>query len=221
MEIGMNRRVFLNRIAPYSAALCLRSRERRTKHLIFIVNGSARKKDYYEDVSIARNVRRLASEGFVFEEDHCEQVASHDAAFAELLGGVTYPTIHSLDLIPFVMEGRRPRVLICREMSYDVGHRSFEAYLSAVQATDDGVGQVLDWVKNHREFSRNTAIMIRPEFGRDDEVNEHGALHHSYGFYYTHRVARILWGPDVKPGVDKKTVVSTRDMAATIAKIVG
>jgi len=218
----MNRRIFLNRAAAAAAGLFLPSRgSGRTKHVILIVNGGARKKDYYENGSIARNVRRLASEGFVFEQDHCGQIASHDAAFAELLGGKTYPTIRSLYLVPSTMERCRPRILVCRDMAHDVGHRSSEAYLSTVKTTDEEVGRVLDWVKSHPDFNQNTAIVIRPEFGRDDEVNAHGALHHSYGFYYTHRVASIFWGPDINRGVDTKTVVRASDMAPRIAKILG
>src|SRR2546422_10885397 len=61
---------------------------RHTEHLIFIVNGGgARKKDYYENDSLCPNIRKIASEGFVFEEDHCERIASHNAAFRELLTG--------------------------------------------------------------------------------------------------------------------------------------
>jgi hypothetical protein len=218
----MNRRGFLNCMAVTAAGPFLPSQgSRSTKHVIFIVNGGARKKDYYENASIARNVRRLASEGFVFEEDHCSQIASHDAAFAELLGGASYPTIGSLRLIPSTMERHRPRILICRETAHDVGHRSFEAYLSSVKAADEEVGQVFDWVKSHPDFSQNTAIVIRPEFGRDDEVNAQGALHHSYGFYYTHRVASIFWGPNFNKGVDRKTVVRAADMAPRIAGILG
>src|SRR5580692_13068691 len=118
----MNRRVFLNRMAVAVTGPFLPSQSgRRTKHVIFIVNGAARKKDYYENVSIARHVRRLASEAFVFEEDHCGQIASHDAAFAELLRGAAYPTIGSLHLIPSMMERRRPRILICRDVTHDGG----------------------------------------------------------------------------------------------------
>jgi hypothetical protein len=218
----MNRRIFLNRMAVAAAGPFLPSQGGpSTKHVIFIVNGAARKKDYYENVSIARHVRRLAREGFVFEEDHCGQIASHEAAFAELRRGAAYPTIGSLHLIPSTMEQRRPKILICRDVTHDVGHRSFEAYLSAVKETDDGVGQIFDWVKSHPYFGQNTAIVIRPEFGRDDEVNAHGALHHSYGFYYTHRVASIFWGPNFSRGVEKNTVVSARDVAPRIAMALG
>jgi arylsulfatase A-like enzyme len=63
--------------------------------------------------------------------------------------------------------------------------------------------------------------VIRPEFGRDDEVNEHGQLHHSYGFYSTHRVASIFWGPDFNQGVNRTTVVSAVDLTPTLAKLFG
>ena len=86
-----------------------------------------------------------------------------------------------------------------------------------MRISDAAIGRVFDWIKGHPYFSKNTAIVIRPEFGRDDEVNQHGQLHHSYGFYYTHRVASIFWGPDFNQGVDRKTVISSFDMTPTLA----
>ena len=80
---------------------------------------------------------------------------------------------------------------------------------------------IFDWIRNHPYFGRKTAIVIRPEFGRDDEVNSSGQLHHSDGFYYTHRVASIFWGPDFNRGVDRTTVINRLDMAPTIARLFG
>src|SRR5947209_7226265 len=162
MENGMNRRAFLSHLPVYSAGLCLPALGGwSTKHLIFIVNGAARKKDYYENPSIARNVRRLAGEGFVFEEDHCEQVASHEAAFAALVEGLpAFSYTDSLRTVTQLMHRVRPRILVCREMSPDVGHESFEAYLAAVRSTDDAIGGILDWVKGHPYFSQNTTVVV-------------------------------------------------------------
>ncbi|PYS39108.1 MAG: hypothetical protein DMG14_15240 [Acidobacteria bacterium] len=220
----MNRRIFLRKVFAVSGAFYLPPHRRfKTKHLVFIVNGAARKKDYYEDASLSPNIRRLAQEAFVFAEDHCEHVASHEIAFSELLPGPlldcigTGVQIHSICRIPHTMQLHRPRLLICRESAHDVGHRSYEQYLSSVRISDAAIGRVFDWIKGHPYFSKNTAIVIRPEFGRDDEVNQHGQLHHSYGFYYTHRVASIFWGPDFNQGVDRKTVISSFDMTPTLA----
>jgi arylsulfatase A-like enzyme len=236
----MNRRSFLSHTVFCSGTLYFPwPRTVRTEHVILIVNGGGtRKKEYYEDASLSPNIRRLAREGFVFEEDHCETVSSHDAAFAELLQGRTfdrgapaYPTAldyigdgawtPTLESIPRMMQRRRPRILVCRETVHDVGHDDYEGYLRAVRATDLAIGKVFDWIRSDPYFHDNTAIVVRPEFGRDDELNAHGELHHSYGFYCTHRVASIFWGPDFNRGIDRKTIIKSIDMAPTLARLFG
>ena len=232
----MNRRSFLLQTTFGGAALFRSKEAPRTKHLILIVSGGARKKDYYENEMLCPNIRKLASEGFVFEEDHCERVSSHDAAFMEMLTGradgrtrpnlfdylnVEFRVVPSLGLVPEIMQTHKPRILVCRETGHDLGHESYEEYLRVVRGTDSAVSNLVQWLKNHRDFSDNTAVVFRPEFGRDDEVNRNGQLHHSEGFYYTHRVASIFWGPDFKRGVDRTTVISRLDLAPTLTTIFG
>src|SRR5947207_9707940 len=153
----MNRRSFLGQTAFGAAGLFLPSQQPRTKHLILIVNSGARKKDYYEDEVLSPNIRRLADDGFVFEEDHCERISSHGLAFAELLSGREstgeggmYPDIFdylncrrwicpSLGLVPGIMDMYKPRILACRDSLHDRGHDNYEEYLGAVQATDAAV----------------------------------------------------------------------------------
>ncbi len=228
----MNRRSFLRRTATGMAgAFFVRSSPAfQTQHLIFIVNGNgARKKDYYENPSIAPNIGRLAADGFVFEEDHCDTVTSHRSCFAELVRGLPDPLyVNDGSRVPAIMQQLRPRILIFRETRHDAGHGAggyprsitgYEEYLAVVKETDQNVGRIAQWVKSDRYFRENTAIVIRPEFGRDDEVNVFGELHHSPGFYYTHRVASIFWGPDFNKGVDCKTIINRWDMAPTLATL--
>jgi len=234
----MNRRAFLSTIVSTRAASYLPRTSPRTAHLIFIHNaGGVRRRDYYEDPVLAQNVRRIAREGFVFEEDHCESVASHDAAFAELMtgreqtSGGSFPTVldyvgngvqsNSIETVPLIMERHRPRIFVCRHAVHDVGHDTYEGYLQSVHSTDVAIGKLFDWVNSHPYFSHNTAIVIRPEFGRDDTVNVHGHLHHSYGFYSTHRVASIFWGPDFNRGIDRETVITSHDFAPTLTRVFG
>ena len=220
----MNRRGFLEQTLGAAAFFAgSRARSPRTKHVVLIVNGGARKKDYYEDASLSPNIRRIAEDGFVFEEDHCDRISSHDAAFAEMVHGLegNYSLVQSVCRVAAVLQQHRPRMVVCREMAHDVGHESFTEYSGVVRATDSAVGALFDWIKADPYFSPNTAIIIRPDFGRDDEVNAQGQLHHSEGFYYTHRVASIFWGPDFQKGVDRQTVVHRRDLAPTIATLLG
>src|SRR5262245_12704385 len=95
----MDRREFL-RQAGFSAAsgLYVNQSRSKTEHVVLIVNSGVRKKEYYEDASLSPHIARLAREGFVFEQDNCERVASHHTAFRELLQGCefdgrSYPTI--------------------------------------------------------------------------------------------------------------------------------
>src|SRR5262249_10373604 len=230
----MKRRTFLtNTIGSVGLLYMSPMRAFRTKHLILIVPAGVRKREYYEQTSLAPSITRLVRAGFVFEEDHCERIASHEAAFTELLQGrecvaraSRYPTLldyigngvraNCINDVPQMMERTKPRVVVCRETAHDIAHRSYESYLDTVRSTDAAIGTVFDWITLHPYFSGTTAIVIRPEFGRDDVVNQHGHLHHSYGFYSTHRVASIFWGPDFKRGVDKNTVITSLDMVPTL-----
>src|SRR6185436_1695601 len=101
----------------------------------------------------APNIQRLSRESFVFEEDHCERVASHDMAFAELLQGreigdtaAAYPTlvdyigngihVDAIGRIPQLMQQSRPRVVICRDTSHDIAHHDYEHYVNVVNTID-------------------------------------------------------------------------------------
>src|SRR5262249_10565659 len=86
----VSRRSFLKRAATGLAAgfLIPQSFDSQIQHVILIVPGGARKKDYYENALLAPNIGQLAAEGFVFEEDHCETVTSHRSCFGELVGGL-------------------------------------------------------------------------------------------------------------------------------------
>ncbi len=134
----------------------------------------------------------------------------------------------AIKLIPQILQAFKPRMLIFQQVSHDTGHGAggylryetgHDEYRSTAISTDEAVGQVIDFVKNDPYFRQNTAIVVRPEFGRDDEVNAYGEIHHSKGYYYAQRSASIYWGPDFNTGFDGKTVISRLDMAPTLTKL--
>ena len=134
----------------------------------------------------------------------------------------------AIKLIPQILQAFKPRMLIFQQVSHDTGHGAggylryetgYDEYRSTAISTDEAVGQVIEFVKNDPYFSQNTAIVVRPEFGRDDEVNAYGEIHHSKGYYYAQRPASIYWGPDFNTGFDGKTVISRLDMAPTLTKL--
>lgn len=135
--------------------------------------------------------------------------------FAEAFAGEP-----SLERIPTIMAEFKPRILLFQQTGHDTGHHSYEDYLRVVQSTDQSVGKIADWIRNDPYFSTNTAIVIRPDFGRDDEPNRLGELHHSQGFYYSERVASIFWGPDFRQGVSRSLVHSI-DFCPTLTHLFG
>ncbi len=130
----------------------------------------------------------------------------------------------SLTLIPKIMQEFKPRMLLWQQVGHDAGHGNggflrqetgYFEYKHVAETTDEQVGQIFDWVKNDPYFSQNTTIVLRPEFGRDDEVNMYGEVHHSEGYYYAHRSASIFWGPDIKAG-KSDLLVNRHDISKTL-----
>ena len=189
------------------------------KHVILIVPGGARKKDYYDNASLAPNIGELAAAGFVFEEDHCETVTSHRACAGEMVKGLSGCFfVKDEDRVSAVLRELKPGVLVLRQMAQDKGHDDYEEYLEAIREMDRSVGAIAGFVRSDPILRENTAIVIRPEFGRDDIVNQFGQLHHSPGFYCTHRVASIFWGAGISRGVGRD-IVDRRNFGLRIESI--
>jgi hypothetical protein len=137
---------------------------------------------------------------------------------------------HALALVPHVLQEFKPRIITVQMVAHDTGHGAggylrdetgYLDYSDVARSTDEMFGQIYDFVRNDPYFSTNTAIVIRPETGRDDEVNLYGEIHHSDGYYYAHRPASVWFGPDFKEGVRIKDVVNRMDMAPTLAWMMG
>lgn len=131
---------------------------------------------------------------------------------------------HSLELIPQIMQTFKPRMILWQQVGHDAGHGNggflrqetgYFEYKKVAEVTDEQIGRIYDWVKADPYFSKNTAIVIRPEFGRDDEINLYGEVHHSEGYYYAHRSASIFWGPDFKQG-SSGLLVNRHDISKTL-----
>lgn len=130
----------------------------------------------------------------------------------------------SLEILPKILQEFKPRILLWQQVGHDCGHGAggylrqetgWTDYSHVARTTDEQIGRIFDFIKKDPYFSKNTAIVIRPEFGRDDEINMYGEINHTDGYYYSHRSASIFWGPDIKPG-KSGLVVNRHDIAKTI-----
>lgn len=132
-----------------------------------------------------------------------------------------------LAVIPEVLKAFKPKMIIYQQVGHDTGHGNggylrqqtgYFEYEKVCKTTDEQLGRIIDFVKNDPYFSQNTAIVVRPEFGRDDEVNMYGEVNHSFGYYQCHRSASIWWGPDFKAG-RSDLLVNRNDVVPTLCKM--
>jgi len=127
-----------------------------------------------------------------------------------------------LALIPLILKEFKPRMLIYHQVGHDAGHgddgNGYAEYEKVCRTTDEQLGRIIDFVQNDPYFSTNTAIVIRPEFGRDDEISKDGKIHHSDGYMQTMRSAEIWYGPDFKAGISNR-VTNRRDVVPSIARL--
>lgn len=136
----------------------------------------------------------------------------------------------ALHMIPMILQAFKPRLIIFQQIGHDTGHGAggfllhetgYDDYVRCAVSTDEAVGNIFNFIKNDPYFSQNTALIVRPEGGRDDEVNMYNEIHHSNGYYYAHRVASIWYGPDFRQGAVLKNVVNRMEVAPTITKMLG
>lgn len=135
-----------------------------------------------------------------------------------------------LHMVPKILAAFKPKVIIVQINGHDTGHgggalnleeTGFGDYLKCINYTDELLGNLYDFVTKDPYFSKNTAIVMRPETGRDDEMNLYEELNHSDGYYQTHRNASLWYGPDFKTGLVVKDVVNRLDVCQTITEIFG
>ncbi len=131
----------------------------------------------------------------------------------------------SLHLAGQVLKEFKPRVLTIQVLAMDDAHTDFGfpsyntdygEYIKHIKTTDELIGKLWADIQADPYFRENTSLILRPECGRDDEVNIYGQLGHSAGNYNAHHVWMMALGPDFKKGHVVEERVQRRDLAPTI-----
>ncbi len=122
----------------------------------------------------------------------------------------------SLHLAGRVMKDFKPRVLTIQLLAMDDAHADYDGYVKHIKTTDELIGKLWADIQADSYFRENTSLIVRPECGRDDEVNIYGQLGHSLGNYHAHYVWMMALGPDFKREHVVKERVQRRDLVPTI-----
>lgn len=136
-----------------------------------------------------------------------------------------YGDAQVLTLAPEILKAFRPKILtlqICglADAHADFGHRSLRTgytdYTRHVRTTDELIGRLWRAIENDPGLRGKTALMLRPDCGRDTNVDAFGQLGHTEGDYHAHYVWSMALGPDFETGAVVTEPVSRRDLAPTI-----
>ena len=118
-----------------------------------------------------------------------------------------------------------PKLITIQMLALDDAHADagfwdydtdYEQYRRHIAATDELIGNLHDFIESDPYLRDTTSILLRPECGRDDEVNVYGQLHHSQGNYYAHNVWTLGVGPDFRRGAVFPEQVMRRDLCPTV-----
>lgn len=124
----------------------------------------------------------------------------------------------ALHLAGDILKAFEPRMLTIQilglaDASDDHG---YETYLRHIETTDELIGNLWRRIQSDPRLCATTSLLIRPDCGRDSEVNRYGRLGVSPGDEHAHSVWTLGLGPDFEKGRVVTERVERRDLAPTI-----
>ena len=138
---------------------------------------------------------------------------------------IPYGDAQVLTLVPQILKEFKPKSITAQILALDDAHADFGfwdyntdywEYIKHIKTTDELIGNLWRQIQSDSYLRDTTALVIRPECGRDDEVNIYGQLGHSPGNYYAHYVWFMALGPDFKKGHTVTERVQRRDVVPTL-----
>jgi hypothetical protein len=126
-----------------------------------------------------------------------------------------------------ILRDFKPKMITVQVLALDDAHPDFgsstrggatglETYLQHLGVLDELIGGLWSQIQSDPGLRGTTALLIRPDTGRDGEVDRYGQLGHSHGDYHAHTVWTSALGPDFAKGRVVRERVDRRDLAPTV-----
>jgi hypothetical protein len=110
----------------------------------------------------------------------------------------------------------RPRVVGITLQNADIAHGSFNGYVEVIRRNDAEIGKLWDAIQQDQALRDRTAVLVLPEFGRDQDLNERNGLDHGDRSDSMLKVFLIAAGPDFKRNKVVRKEVRTIDVCPTV-----
>lgn len=124
----------------------------------------------------------------------------------ELQGGATNLTgpgasdAKAIRIAANILRVFKPKVLTITLQNHDIAHGSFNGYVDVIRRNDEELGKLWDAIQQDQELKETTAVVVMPEFGRDEDINERNGLDHGDGSDSMRKVFLVAAGPDFVSG---------------------
>jgi hypothetical protein len=115
----------------------------------------------------------------------------------------------------------RPKFLGITLQNHDIAHGSFNGYVEVIRRNDAELGKLWDTIQADPELRDTTTVLVLPEFGRDQNLNERNGLDHGDGSDDLHQVFLIGAGPDLKRDKIITKEARTIDVCPTVLSLLG
>ncbi len=115
----------------------------------------------------------------------------------------------------------RPVLLVIRLGQADVGRTSVAAYEEVLRRDDAELGRLRADLAADPVLARTTALVVTGDLGRDAQRNAEGGYGRSDGSVEQTTVAVVGEGPGLRRGAVPKGPHGTKDLAPTLARLLG
>ncbi len=115
----------------------------------------------------------------------------------------------------------RPTLLVIRLGQADVGRTSVAAYEEVLRRDDAEIGRLRSVIAADPVLARSTVLVVTGDLGRDAEPNAEGGYGRGDGSPDQTTVAVVGEGPGLRRGAVPRVPHATRDLAPTLARLLG
>ncbi|MEZ5962344.1 MAG: hypothetical protein R3F56_00730 [Planctomycetota bacterium] len=115
----------------------------------------------------------------------------------------------------------RPRLLGITLQNADVAHSSYNAYVEVIRRNDEELGKLWDMIRGDADLRDTTSLLIVPEFGRDQNLNQRNGLDHGDGSDEMQQVFLIGAGPETARDKVVSKEIRTIDVCPTVLGLLG
>jgi len=139
-------------------------------------------------------------------------------------GTIAHPPVHdngdaqTIGYACEVMKWFRPALTVVNMSAVDGCHSNFTGYLASLHRADHSVGHLWNFIQTQiPEMAGNTAIVIAPECGRNDEPNAVRDQNDWYAYDHSDQNALRIFGLMAGAGVPGNLVIGGEDNPVGIA----